>query len=221
MTTLFSTNVPNQGLVLSMNSIFAISNLGMTPPVPPLIFVTTATYKGGYILESANTSTPAPNPLLTSGLAAGDYLCNLQASTDTTTYPGSYKALLAGTNRVPGGSDWVLQANKSYINQSGDIIATTDADAKLPATLTNPIASAANEVWSGFDSNWGVSDYNCGTWASGHGGNGTLGMINAINYTRNYPNVGYLNGLDMYGTDPIIENCYGGAVLPIYCVQQP
>ncbi|MBX9866834.1 MAG: hypothetical protein K2Y14_07945, partial [Burkholderiales bacterium] len=107
LTALFSTNVPNQGLVLSMNPIFAISNLGMSPPVLPLIFVTTATYKGGFILESANSSTPAPNPLLTSGLAAGDYLCNLQAATDTTTYPGSYKALLAGTNRVPGGSDWV------------------------------------------------------------------------------------------------------------------
>ncbi|MBX9866496.1 MAG: hypothetical protein K2Y14_06235, partial [Burkholderiales bacterium] len=107
LSALFSSNSSDLGLVLSMNPIFAISNLWMSPPVPPLIFVTTATYKGGFILESANTSTPAPNPLLTSGLAAGDYLCNLQASTDTTTYPGSYKALLAGTNRVPGGSDWV------------------------------------------------------------------------------------------------------------------
>ena len=221
LTALFGTNVPNQGLILSMNPIFAISNLGMSPPVPPLIFVTIATYEGGFILEFANSSTPAPNPLLTNGLAAGDYLCNLQAATDTTTYPGSYKALLAGTNRIPGGSDWVLQANKSYINQSGDIIATTDADAKLPATLTNPIASAANMVWSGFDSNWGVSDYNCGTWASGNSDSGGFGMINALNYTSNYPNIGYLNGLNMYSDGPEIENCYGGALLPIYCVQQP
>ena len=221
LTALFGISVPNQGLILSMNPIFAISNLGMSPPVPPLIFVTIATYEGGFILEFANSSTPAPNPLLTNGLAAGDYLCNLQAATDTTTYPGSYKALLAGTNRIPGGSDWVLQANKSYINQSGDIIATTDADAKLPATLTNPIASAANMVWSGFDSNWGVSDYNCGTWASGNSDSGGFGMINALNYTSNYPNIGYLNGLNMYSDGPEIENCYGGALLPIYCVQQP
>ena len=216
----FSTNVVNYEQVLSLNTT-ASANLGTAAPVPSLIFVTTATYKGGFILESANNSSPAPNPLLTNGLAAGDYLCNLQAATDTTTYPGSYKALLAGTNRIPGGSDWVLQANKSYINQSGDIIATTDADAKLPATLTHPIASAANEVWSGFDSNWGVSDYNCGTWASGNSDNGGFGMINALNYTSNYPNIGYLNGLNMYSDGPEIENCYGGALLPIYCVQQP
>lgn len=86
-----------------------------------------------------------------SGLAAGDYLCNLQAATNTTTYPGTYKALLAVTNRVSGVSDWIIKANQPYKNQRGYTIGTTDANAKLPAVLNFSIGNDDDLVWSGFD----------------------------------------------------------------------
>lgn len=217
LTTLFRTNAGFIDYTIAMNPIFALSNLGMTPVADPLIFVTTDTYMGGYILYDANNSTPAPNPQLTSGLAAGDYLCNLQAATDTTAYPGTYKALLAGTNRVPGGSDWVLQANKTYVNQLGNVIATTDGAAKLPSRLTNPISSTSGQAWSGFNDNWGVIGDNCGNWASMDSGNGGYGTINALDYVGiNIP--GYLYGDD---DGPATNNCYGGGILHLYCVQQP
>ncbi|MDD3266644.1 MAG: DUF1554 domain-containing protein [Burkholderiales bacterium] len=218
LTTLFKTNAAFMDYTISMNPIFAVSNLGMTPVADPLIFVTTGAYKGGYILQDANSSSPAPSPALTDGLAAGDYLCNLQAATDPVAYPGTYKALLAGTNRVAGGSDWVLQSNTTYINQLGETIATTDGNAKLPATLTNPISSSANEAWSGFDDNWGLSSgYNCSTWASLEGGNGGYGIANALDYAKN--NIpGYLYGDD--DGSPSSRACYGGQ-LHLYCVQQP
>lgn len=182
-----------------------------------LIFVTTNTFWGGYILSDANNSTPAPDPLLTDGLAAGDYLCNLQAATNPTTYPGTYKALLAGTNRVPGGSDWVLQANQVYINQAGNIIGITDADAKLPNQLTNPISSISQFVWSGFDANWGVSSNTCNTWTSRNSQNGGIGSASELNYSNSSYPPGYLYGED---EGQALQNCYGGGSLAIYCVQQ-
>lgn len=182
-----------------------------------LIFVTTQGYKGGSILLSANNSTPAPDPLLTSGLAAGDYLCNLQAATSPSTYPGTYKALLAGANRIPGGSDWVLQANKTYINQSGSIIGVADADAKLPSTLTNQISTNDDFVWSGFNTNWGIASDNCSTWSSVSSGNGTIGSSSALNYLKfGYP-PGYLSGDE--GDGLVSSNCYGSEY-KLYCVQQ-
>ena len=216
LTALFTNDASDNGLIVSMNPLFAIANLGKAPP--PLIFVTTATYKGGYILESANNSSPAPSPALTSGLAAGDYLCNLQAATNTTTYPGTYKALLAGANRVPGGSDWVLKANQPYKNQRGYTIGTTDANAKLPAVLNFSIGNDDDLVWSGFDADWGVSNNNCGTWASGNAGNGTYGAVSALAYF-NENGSGYLYTDE--GGDPGTINCYSqGNASRLYCVQQ-
>ncbi len=156
----------------------------------------------------------------TDGFQAGDAICEYNAEQNS--YSGTYKALIAGTNRQPGGSDWVIKASTPYTRGDGTVIGTSTAGAQLPATLTNSISTSMTPALNGFALNsepWVVDTTygNCNNWTSATSGtyvyNGTPSGTITVGPAGLPPGAGYLSSLGMQiGCDSLTS--------VLYCVQQ-
>lgn len=190
-------------------------------PSRKMIFVTTALTSGGDLITAANSSPVSANPPVTDGFAGGDAICQYYAGVNG--YSGTYKALIAGTNRIPGGSDWVIQASTPYVRASDTsvAIATSTESAILPSPLTNPIVASSNPIVTGFLINanpWAVdTTKNCQNWTSAsgtdYGSYGDAGMM----ATNAYPGAGFMSQgyLSTSGS-----NICSNTATQLYCVQQ-
>ena len=139
LTALFSTNVPNQGLVLSMNPIFATANLGMTLPScnPCHIFVTNGLHDGNFGSECVGAGCATS---LESGIRGADTLCQAEATTNN--IAGIYKAIILASTRYPCDasgecgashmSNWVINSNTVYQNLLDEVVGTSTANYVLP-----------------------------------------------------------------------------------------
>lgn len=199
------------------------------------IFVTPTLLRSGNLVYDANNAPVNANPAVTDGFAGGDAICQYYAQESG--YPGTYKALIAGTNRAPGGSDWVIQAGATYVraNDTSIIIATATESAILPTPLINSISSDLLEAMTGFAPNanpWRVittddlfQTGNCNDWKGDDGYNGIAGVSNAtVAYSYMPPGVFppplLVPGFLTTGQ----HRCDGAAPVngsSIYCVQQP
>jgi len=203
------------------------------PPAPPCtscgIFVTAS-----FTAADGGANLPAVAATLglgsfTNGFAAGDAICAYNATINS--YPGTYKALIAGTNRQPGGSDWVIKASTSYVRASDGttVIGTSTAGAQLPATLTNAInSSVITSALNGFayDSNPWVVDAtngNCSDWTSATAGTrvtfGNPTQTNAYAEGLLAPVQAYLAGYSTMSSSPMLVGC-NSVTSVLYCVQQ-
>lgn len=188
---------------------------------PCSIFVTPELATAGDLVTGANSSPVSATPPVSNGYAGGDAICQYYAGTNS--YSGTYKALIAGTNRVPGGSDWVLQASTPYIRASDSVaIATSTESAILPDPLTNTIVSNSNPILTGFvyDANpWAFNaSSSCQSWTSAS--NSEFATYADAMSTHTYGNsmttpmiMGYLVANEI-GT--VCDN----PSLRLYCVQQ-
>jgi hypothetical protein len=203
------------------------------------IFVTSGAYSGNLIYSAAQ---PPISVTATDGIVAGDAICAYEAGQLGLT--GGYKALIAGTNRVPGGSDWVIQPSTSYTRTDNTLIGNSDVNGKLPSILTNAISnSSSNLIYTGFgydmvdpwsfSANFACNDGAGGApWQQSMGGEGIVGQSNveSITATADWSasqfNSGYLTGIwTNWGgcssgtTCPHVISCANTE--PLYCVQQP
>ena len=188
---------------------------------PCSIFVTPELATAGDLVTGANSSPVSATPPVSNGYAGGDAICQYYAGTNS--YSGTYKALIAGTNRVPGGSDWVLQASTPYIRASDSVaIATSTESAILPDPLANTIVSNSNPILTGFvyDANpWAFNaSSSCQSWTSAS--NSEFATYADAMSTHTYGNsmttpmiMGYLVANEI-GT--VCDN----PSLRLYCVQQ-
>ena len=177
----------------------------------------------GDLVAGANNTPVSASPAVTNGYAGGDAICQHYANVNS--YSGTYKALIAGTNRVPGGSDWVIWANVQYIRTDSITIATSTESAILPSPLTNAIETLPNPIFTGFLNNanpWSIdSTQNCQNWTSSsnadHSTYGDAGIL-ALNAYSNIMNPmmmsGYLVSNSGYGS--VCNNTSAR----LYCVQQ-
>ncbi|MBX9867348.1 MAG: DUF1554 domain-containing protein [Burkholderiales bacterium] len=198
-------------------------NVG-TPCNPCSIFVTPSFSYGGDLMLGANSAPINANPPVTNGFAGGDAICQHYAGVNS--YAGIYKALIAGPNRIPGGSDWVIQAGATYVRASDAsvTIATATESAILPSTLTNVInASVTTPALNGFANNsnaWVVDTVygNCNNWTSATSGtwvyNGNPSALMTFGPGGIPPmGLGYLSGSGLQvGCNSITS--------VLYCVQQ-
>ncbi len=160
----------------------------------------------------------------TDGFQAGDAICQHYATNNS--FAGTYKALIAGTNRQPGGSDWVIHPSTLYVRASDGItaIGTSTAGAQLPATLTNTISSSVSTpALNGFAVNsdpWVLDTTygNCSNWTSATSGtwvyNGSPTAAIAFG-TGGLPP----QGLGYLGAPGLQIGC-NSVTSVLYCVQQ-
>lgn len=189
LTTIFSNNAANGGLIVSMNPLSIVSNLGVILPCNPCsIFVTNNTYNGNLsrACTGANCSTSSE-----SGILGADAICQTEANSHN--IRGKYKAVLLSDNRYPCDangvcdeshmSNWVIHANTAYNNLANTLVATSNAQAVLPQLSVWPsyadgsaipnqsviytgisvgrvnLAKTDIDAWSPFDINNSVSGY--------------------------------------------------------------
>ena len=199
------------------------------------IFVTPELQYSGDLLYDANNAPINANPAVTDGFAGGDAICQYYAQESG--YPGTYKALVAGTNRAPGGNDWVIQAGATYVRASDTsvTIATATESAILPSPLTNPIvATASSPTITGFAPNanpWRVitpadlsGTSNCSDWSVHGSSDNSMAGWSAAEVAYSY--------MDPMAMPPIVngflttgqQRCDGTTAnsndTSIYCVQQ-
>lgn len=138
-----------------------------------LIFITSRAYSGSQVQSAANA----------------DALCNLEPRTGR----GTFKALLASTSRMAcqttncGGSgasenlDWVMEANRTYENESGQVLWTTTDAGIVTVSSHNPIAPTQSRyAWTGLESGWVSSSLTCADWTSAAPSDvGALGLANS------------------------------------------
>lgn len=156
-------------------------------------------------VTSVNTR---PN-VSTSGVAGLDALCMTQRPLDAPGAPaGTYRALVMANDASRNLTNkWVLHPSTDYVSASNGnaAIGTTDTQARLPSTLTEPISPTAGSVWTGINATGWTAHPNdtCDSWTWG-AGNGRFGIANATDATAlDFSNAG----------------C-GGLPYFLYCVQQ-
>jgi hypothetical protein len=149
---------------------YTSSTVNVMAPCTTCRIFTTANFNGGADLPAVASTLGLGT--FTDGFQAGDEICTYNATQNN--YPGTYKAMIAGSNRQPGGSDWVIHANTPYVRASDGTtsIATSTAGAQLPATLANAISSSVSTpALNGFAINsdpWVLDTTygNCSNWTS-------------------------------------------------------
>ena len=162
----------------------------------------------------------------TDGFEAGDAICQYNAEQNS--YTGTYKALIAGTNRQPGGSDWVIKANTPYVRGDGStVVGTSTAGAQLPATLTNSISTSMTSALTGFaygSDPWTVDavNGNCSNWTAATSGTwvnfGNPSTLNSFAQAMLAPPLSYLAAQTMQGAAMPVGCNSRTSVL--YCVHQ-
>lgn len=182
---------------------------------------------GANLVAVANSSPVSANlPLGSSGFDGGDAICQYYAGVNG--YSGTYKAMIAGPNRIPGGSDWVLHANTPMIRASDNTaLGTTTNNGQLPNPLLAPILVNGAQIFTGFEGGanpWAVASSNnagnCNNWTSSSNGFTTTGSAGSgiQTYSSFLPGPplvitpGYLNGLGL--------GCDNSGAVALYCVQQ-
>lgn len=112
-------------------------------------------------------------------ISGADALCNADSAKPNAS---SYKAMLSdmltrsacttpacsGAAGVEQSLDWPLFAAVNYVRTDGTTpIGTTSANALLPATLTNAIATGGGQNWTGLNADWTSSTDHCSGWIDG------------------------------------------------------
>jgi hypothetical protein len=237
LTALFSTNVPNQGLVLSMNPIFATANLGT---LEQIYFASNGLvgYDGNLLAQAQARAALPGQPAFTgtTGVAGADYLCNTDESKPTLPSGVQYKAMLAAENErqaCPVGYydtpcdttagnniDWVMTPFTNYINTQNGLIGATNGAGVFTFNTTNFIAlprtgMTEGRAWSGIATvGWATSPgLACNNWTSSSAVDfGTPGLA----------------GVDLGGWQISVDSiaCDGkkyaeDSTNGLYCVQQP
>jgi hypothetical protein len=204
------------------------------------IFVTPVLQYSGDLLYDANNAPINATPPVTNGFDGGDAICQYYAGVNS--YSGTYKALVAGTNRAPGGSDWVIQAGTTYVraDDKSVTIATATESAILPSPLTNPIVAetalgSSSLIITGFMFNanpWRVitpadlsGTSNCTDWSvHGSSDNSMAGWSTAVlTYPYNDPMAMppiMLNGFLTMSQQRCDGTTANSNATSIYCVQQ-
>lgn len=98
------------------------------------------------------------------GIDTADGIC--QSDAIFKGFTGTFKAfLVAGAGNIrtasitanagDGQVEWVLQANKTYVQEDQTtVIQTSNANALWNFPLQNPASSSAGQFWSGMNNNW-------------------------------------------------------------------
>mgnify|MGYP000025150761 FL=1 len=187
---LFSTNASTQGLVISMNPTFAMSNLGS---IALIYFASNgvAGYDGNFLAQAQARAALPNQPAFTgtTGVAAADYLCNTDESKPVLPSNTSYKAIIGAENErqacsqdyidtpctttVSNNIDWVMRPFTNYINTRNNIISTTNGAGIFTFNTNNFIAFPQSglvegRVWTGFATGaWYISyGVTCNNWTS-------------------------------------------------------
>lgn len=127
------------------------------------------------------------------GVSGADSICQAAKPTDAPDLPGldsEYKALLAGTGRVPGGAGWPLVASTNYYAQTpGDVLVFHTNAGGLPVIpLDSGVPGSSLNYWTGLDLSL-VQGFSCSDWGSnssaldadyGVSGDTTIGAFNNV-----------------------------------------
>jgi len=125
--------------------------------------------------------TSAPVPGNFGGIGAADAICS--GDPNNPDFLSTFKAIIA-TAGIRSGAvgaqiDWALYANTNYIRAlDGRAIATTDANAIFPGTLTNAFTGVSEAAWTGMTAAYAPSGTDCSGWTS-PAGNGDTGLTNS------------------------------------------
>ncbi|RZA08983.1 MAG: DUF1554 domain-containing protein [Proteobacteria bacterium] len=113
------------------------------------------------------------------GPEGADAHCNNDANTPK---DGTYKALLASTNRSPIA---FLKANAQYIRPDGTLVAKTNIN-KVFTSYSNAISGTSALVWTGITREFAASSSHCNNWTDavqttlGQAGLGNAASSNAM-----------------------------------------
>lgn len=167
-----------------------------------------------------------------SGIASFDALCESEKASHG--LGGTFKALVASTNRRPGGTDWVLRAGKEY--RRSDLTTVIDVAETEPGVgvifpfvanpLVNTITSSlsAKYPWTGFKNDWTVDSYTCTNWTRNDFDNtaDTLGTYGKSSIQEELVDFGYTQfwgGPLLFNGDIAGEQLRCNTLHPVYCVQ--
>ncbi len=163
------------------------------------IFVTTLTFSGSL-----------------GNIAGADAKCNADAAkpngsvykamlVDNATRRACSAASCGGATGVEQSLDWPIFPAKNYVRSDGTTaIGTASANALLPATLTNSIATGGGQNWTGLNADWTTATDTCNTWSDG-----TSGFQGARGTQNTTTSSAWANG-----TNPCVTS------RGIYCVEQ-
>lgn len=136
------------------------------------------------------------------GVAGADAVCAVDSNLPSG--GGTYKALIAASNRHPPATDWPLKPSTLYVQKNGTVIGTTTSGAVLDFPLTNNFGATGTFHWTGLTSTWGISTDTCSDWTSSNGAlNGEVGNDSSTSSSS------IANGTNQCGGNQII-----------YCVEQ-
>jgi hypothetical protein len=169
------------------------------------VFVSSSFFTGD-LVTGAQTQYPGTCSGVTTGLDAGDCIC--QTLADNALLDGTYKAWLS--DDTMDARDRLTQANVPYIRVDGEVVVANSFADLVDGSLMNPIfltedgGAPRSEVWTGTRPDGTAAPDNCANWTSQS--NADLGTVGAP----------FLS--DVTWTERFSSNCDNE--LFIYCIEQ-
>ena len=145
------------------------------------------------------------------GISGGDEMCGDKVGDNfkIMATDGDTRIASVGANEGDG-QGWVLAPNRAYVNELGQLVFITGAEALLgvrkqvTVPLVNPIGKVPAAVWTGLSKTWQSSKDNCGKWTG-------LQLMGAVGSADLKAEAGFISSG--------VKGCV--SLNAIYCVQQP
>jgi hypothetical protein len=168
----------------SVGNTIAVINITVVSPAPlgKRIFVTSSGYSPGSHFTTTITADMKCGIDPGKPIGAGTYKAMIVSSART--------ACISANCTTSGAAehlDWIFTPNTTYYQADGlTVVATTDANALMPATFIN-IATPHAKYWTGLITDWTTSSMNCANW--GNTGMSTCGGSSPNNASANFTDI--------------------------------